>query len=288
MTPPAEPPVPPSVGLALGGGGARGLAHVGLLKVLTREGIPINYIAGTSMGGILGALYCIGMPLDQIEAEATRIGARRTMLGLADIQISQTGLLRGARIQAHFANLIGAERTFAELTTPLAIVAADMNSGREIVFQEGLVIDALRASMSVPGVFRPYELGPYRLVDGGILNNVPTNVVRRMGATVVIAQDVLPHYSLNVPGEPPLISPMSLGGLPRLYNDFWQIESIMVSAITELRMILSPPDVLIWPNLPTNLGLFLGFDRAHIAIHAGEEAAEQALPRIRAALERGA
>ncbi len=287
MTSPTDHPARPTVGLALGGGGARGLAHVGLLKVLTREGIPIDYIAGTSMGGILGALYSIGMPLDQIEAEAARIGGRRTMLGLADIQISQTGLLRGARIQAHLASLIGAERTFAELTTPLAIVASDMNSGREVVFQEGRVIDALRATMSVPGVFRPYELGPYRLVDGGILNNVPTDIVRRMGATVVIAQDVLPQYSLNVPGEPPLISPMALGGLPRVYNDFWQIESIMISAITELRLIMSPPDVLIWPNLPANMGLFLGFDRAHIAIAAGEEAAEQALPRIRAALRQG-
>lgn len=288
MPSPTAPSSQPRVGLALGGGGARGLAHVGLLKVLVREGIPVDVIAGTSMGAIVGALYAMGMPLDDIARYASLGGTARGMLRFADVQLSQTGLFRGSRFQSYMASVVGADRTFADLNIPFAAVAADVLSGREVVFQEGNLVDALRATMSVPGVFRPYDLAPYRLVDGGILNNVPTDVAKHLGADVVIAQDVLPHYALNVPGEPPMVSPMSLSRLPRLYNDFWQIESIMISAITEYRMMLAPPDVLIWPNLPTTMGMFLGFELADLAIAAGEAAAEQALPRIRAALQRDA
>ncbi len=274
------------IGLALGGGGARGLAHIGVLKVLDRAGIPINVLAGTSMGGIVGALYAAGIAPDVIETSIlSAVGSITDLLALVDVRISQSGLLKGHRVYDLVASKLGPQRTFASLRRPFAVVAVDTVTGREVVLDEGWVADAVRATMSVPGIFAPVEMGPYRLVDGGLLNNVPVDVVRRLGAGFVIAVDVLPNFGANQPGQPPVVRQLSPRFMPRAFQDLWHIEMIMISALTEFRLRDNPPEVLIRPDLPADMDMFVGFERPGVAIAAGELAAEAALPQIQARLE---
>mgnify|MGYP003603227421 CR=1 FL=1 len=274
------------IGLALGGGGARGLAHIGILKALDRADIPINVVAGTSMGGIVGALYAAGMSPNEIEASIqASIGSITDLLALVDLRISRNGLLKGNRVYDLVAGQLGPQRTFASLRRPFAVVAVDTVTGREVVLDQGWVADAVRATMSVPGIFAPVEMGAYRLVDGGLLNNVPVDVTRQLGADFVIAVDVLPNFGVNRPGQQPTVPRLSARFMPRAYRDLWHIEMIMISALTEYRLRDNPPDVLLRPELPPDMDVLVGFDRPEVAIAAGELAVEAALSQIRARLE---
>lgn len=273
----------PTIGLALGGGGARGLAHIGVLKVLEHEHIPVDVIAGTSMGGIIGAMAAGGMSAVEIEAQAFQTLAKISdVLKLVDISLSASGVLKGGRVYDLMASKLGSTTTFADLTIPFAVVATDVNTGREVVLREGLVADAVRATLSVPGVFIPVTLGPYRLVDGGVLNNVPADVVREMGAQRVIAVDVLPNFQANVPGQQPAVSRLHPPILPRPYRGIWNIQLFMISALTAYRLRDARPDVIIRPDLPSDMDLFIGFDRPEVAIAAGVKAAQAMLPQLQA------
>ena len=175
----------PTVGLVLSGGGARGLAHIGVLRILEREGIPVDYLAGTSMGGVIAAGYAAGMSSYDLERESLAITQKRHLLRLADPGLPDGGLIRGERVLTFFKQEFG-EKTFSELNLPLAVVAVDLVSCQEVVLREGPVALALRATSSLPGVFKPVEMNGYRLVDGGVLNNLPVDVVSQMGAEVII------------------------------------------------------------------------------------------------------
>jgi NTE family protein len=276
----------PTIGLALGGGGARGLAHIGVLQVLEREGIPVHVLAGTSMGGIISAFYASGMTPAEMEAEVLRVRARRNQIKLLDLTVIGSGLVKGKRVQNYLSELIGSETTFADLKLPIAFVAADLTTGLEVVLNQGRVVDALRATISVPGVFEPVVSGESRLVDGGVLNNVPVEVTRSLGADIVIAVDVVPNFQQTSGRLSPMLAyPLKPGVVPRSFWELIQVEMIMISALTHLRIRCTPPDVLINPDLPGDLGMFLGFQRPEVAIPAGVAAAEAALPRIRAAID---
>jgi NTE family protein len=275
----------PKIGLALGGGGARGLAHIGVLKVLQREQIPINVITGTSMGGIVGAMHAVGMTPEQMEAEATKRGEIGQIFKLVDLKLVGSGLLGGKRIKKMLVEMLGAETTFADLRLPLAVIATDYNSGREVVLKEGNVADAVRATMSVPGVFEPVELGGYQLLDGGVLDNVPVGVARSLGAEKVIAVDVLPNFRLNQPGQDPVVPPLKTRKVPKAYRQLWHVELVMIAALTDLRLKESAPEVIIRPDLPVDMDLLLSFDRPQEAIECGVQAAAAALPQIRALLK---
>jgi len=196
----AEQTPRPRLGLVLGGGGARGLAHIGVLRVLERERIPVACVAGTSMGGLIGALYAAGVAIERVEAEVVRLSRVTEQMRLVDFELSAAGLsVRGRRIYNMLAELLGEELTFADLRLPLAMVSVDVRTGRPVTLQGGLVIDAVRATISIPGIFTPVDLGDYRLVDGGVLDNVPVDVAHALGATHTVAVDVLPSYSRNQP-----------------------------------------------------------------------------------------
>ena len=275
----------PRLGLVLGGGGARGLAHFGVLRVLQRENIPIHYVAGTSMGGLVGALFAAGVPAERVEEEVLRLSRVTEQIRLVDVDLSAAGLsIRGRRIYNFMADLLGEELTFADLPLPLAMVAVDIRTGREVILQGGLVIDAVRATISVPGVFMPVDLGDYRLVDGGVLDNVPVDVARGMGATRTIAVDVLPSFSVNVPGRAPVETGLQLAFAPRQLNEVYHVLMVMIAAQTENRLRQYPPDLLIRPVLSPSITLLSGFNRAAEMIAAGEAATEAALPAIRALL----
>ena len=265
----------PSVGLALGGGGLRGLAHIGVLKVLEREEIPVFAIAGTSMGGLIGAAYAAGLSAADLEAEMLRLARPNEIIKLVDWIPGRGSLLRGNKIHSYFVELLGGNRFFSELTTPLALVATDMNSGQEVVLRNGAVANAMRATMSVPGVFAPFVIGNYRLADGGLLNNVPADVTRQLGSSSVIAVDVMSGFTGNE-AEP---LPTSLK--PSLTADLWQTLIIMMSAMSRARLKQAHPDRIIRPKIPDGVTLFQGLSRVPEIIAAGETAAAQALPHLR-------
>jgi NTE family protein len=274
----------PKIGLALGGGGARGLAHIGVLKVLLREHIPIDAIAGTSMGGIVGAMHAVGLSPEQMEAEATKRGEIGQIFKLIDLRLIGSGLLGGKRIKKLLIEMLGADTTFADLRIPFAVASVDYISGREVVLKEGKVADAVRATMSVPGVFEPVELNGLQLLDGGVLNNVPVDVARDLGAEKVIAVDVLPNFQLNQPGQDPIVPPLKTKGTPKAYRQLLHVELVMIAALTELRLKETKPEAILRPNLPVDMDLLLSFDRPQEAIECGVQAAEAALPQLRALL----
>ena len=275
----------PRLGLVLGGGGARGLAHIGVMRVFQREQIPVDLIAGTSMGGLVGALYAAGVPITTVQEEVGRLSKLTEQIKLVDVNISSAGLsVGGRRIYNFMADLLGEDLTFADLRLPLSMVSVDIRTGREVTLQGGLVIDAVRATISVPGIFQPVDLGDYRLVDGGVLDNGPVDVARTMGATRTIAVDVFPSFSRNMPGMAPVETGPQLPFAPLSLNEIYNVIMIMIAALTDSRLREYPPDLLIRPEIPASITLMSGFGRATEIIDAGEVAAEEALPAIRALL----
>ncbi|HEY3424670.1 MAG TPA: patatin-like phospholipase family protein [Negativicutes bacterium] len=175
----------PKIGLALGAGGMRGLAHVGVLKVLEQEDIRIDYIAGCSIGSMIGALYCAGQTPEVICKLAKHLTPRYWL----DFIIPKMGIILGDKALDTI-RLLTQKKSFAELAIPLAIVATEINTGKEVIFTEGDLAKAVRASISVPGIFVPFEVDGMLLVDGAVVNPTPIDVVRRMGADIVVAVDL--------------------------------------------------------------------------------------------------
>lgn len=276
----------PKIGLALSGGGARGLAHIGVLKVLEQEGIPIDFLAGTSMGGVIAAAYASGLSVDYIEKEALRMARLRNLITLLDRSLPRRGLVEGQKVQEYLTTHLG-DKTFEEMKIPLSLVAVDLISGQEVVLNSGSVVDAVRATVSLPGVFAPFRLGDYLLMDGGVLNNLPADVVRHTGADVVIAVDV----STGVNGLSRLLEVeqqgLPLTQLPLIIETLRRTVGIMEGQIMAYKLQEANPEILIHPALDDSITLLNGFSRAAEIIALGEEAAREAVPRIRQALQSG-
>jgi len=274
----------PQIGLALSGGGSRGLAHIGVLKVFEREGIPVNFLAGTSMGGVIAAGYAAGLDATYLEEEALRMGQLRNLARLVDYSHSSQGLMEGQRIREYFARQLG-EVTFADLRISLALVAVDIISGEEVVLNHGSVADAVRATISLPGVFVPFRMNGRLLVDGGVLNNLPADVVRRMGADVVIAVDVSARpedwSQLARTGKRRRLSPIHV---PLIVETLLRTVGIMEDQITTQKLLTAQPEVVIKPMLDNDVNLVSGFTKVADCIAAGEGAAVAALPAIQRAL----
>lgn len=187
----------PVVGLALGGGGARGLAHIGVLKVLEQEGIPVDRIAGISVGALIGALYAGGSSTEDLEQMAREIGwsslTNYSRLSLLKLLVTQT-LLSTERMETYLKKRMG-DRRFDELKIPFVCSATDLQTGERVVFREGEVAVAARASATIPGMFAPVPFRHRMLVDGGLVSNVPTDLVQSIGADLVIASDVSSDFS---------------------------------------------------------------------------------------------
>jgi NTE family protein len=178
------------VGLVLGGGYARGLAHIGVLEVLEREGIPIDFISGTSIGALIGALYAREKDASLIRKQAAQLDWIG-MTSLVDLTLPKSGFIGGKRITNLLRRFIG-DIQFKDLDIPFACVATDIISGEEVVLNEGPVLEAVRASISIPVIFRVARTKGRYLVDGGLVNQVPVNVAKKMGADFIIAVDITP------------------------------------------------------------------------------------------------
>jgi NTE family protein len=182
-----QEPRSPTIGLALGSGGARGLAHIGVIEVLEEHGVPIDLLAGSSIGALVGGLYASGSDTAELRRIASDTTVR-SILPLFDPSIRH-GSLSGGKLQRLIERWVGGRRVEA-CSVPLAVVATDLGSGEIVLFREGDLTSAIRASVSVPGVFRPVPLEGRWLADGGLSLPVPAEPVREMGADVVVAVDL--------------------------------------------------------------------------------------------------
>ncbi len=261
-----------TVGLALGSGSAKGYAHLGVLRVLEHAGVPIDYIAGASIGAAVAAMYAAGEEIEAISAALDR--ASRSLFRLT---VSTRSLISSAGVRQQVQRLAG-ERRIEELALPLAIVAADLATRREIVFRQGLLWPALLASMSIPGIYPPVRMGAQVLVDGGVLDPVPAGVVADMGADIVIAVGLA--ASAERAGRVSEAASES-GPLPSAMQALLRSVDLMQSRVE------TPPatTIRIEPQFPPGSGLHLrDFARGRAYVPRGEAAAELALPRIAAAL----
>jgi NTE family protein len=180
--------VRPKIGLALSSGGARGFAHLGVLKVLVEEGIPIDAVAGSSMGSIVAVLLANGLDLEWCEQLAIHL-KRKVWL---DFTVPRRGFIVGDKIR-ELIRLLTHGKRLEEMNMPVAVVATDLVRGERVVFTEGPAADAVRASISIPGIFEPVVMGDQVLVDGGVIDRVPVEAVRALGAELVVAVDVIPR-----------------------------------------------------------------------------------------------
>jgi len=266
------------IGLALSGGAARGLAHVGVIRVLQEEGIPIDIIAGTSAGAVMGAVYAsccdsARMLEHALEASWKKLGP------LIDPSFPRTGFIKGKKIMNVLSGFIGGDIKFSDLKIPFACVATDINTGEEIVIAKGPVLDALRASISIPGIFTVVKHEGRYLVDGGLTTPVPVNVVRRMGADFVIAVNVNPDVSARMGKSGRKRADAHKG--PNIFQIMMQSIYITTNAVG--RSSLSDADVVIEPDL-ANIGAG-DFHKTPELIAQGEKAARKSIPEIKRKLK---
>jgi len=175
----------PKIGLALGAGGARGLAHIGVIQVLEEHRISVDMVAGSSIGSLVGALYAMGHDGNTL-ARFAQLCREKFFY---DFTVSKMGIIQGNKIK-ELLSLITQRKRIEELPIPLAIVATNLTNGEKVLFREGYVADAIRASISIPGIFVPVEMDGKLLVDGSVVDRVPVSVVKQMGADIIIAVDI--------------------------------------------------------------------------------------------------
>ncbi len=309
---------PRKIGLALGSGSARGWSHIGVIQGLQEAGIRIDMVCGTSIGAIVGGALAAGA-LDQLD-EWVRELSWSDIIGFMDVMFPRSGLIEGDKIIRFFRKNFS-DPNIEDLHIPFAAVATDLMSGQEIWIREGSVMDAVRASISLPGIFVPFKKGNQWLVDGGIVNPVPVSVCRAMGADIVIAvnlnsdligkrriqkaqpKDRPPPKEKNTSGRlheqlslyldntvrrgkaliPAWLGLGSADHDPSLFEVMTTATNIMQDRITRQRLAGDPPDLLISPRL-AHIGL-LEYNRADETIREGRHAFDMSLSLLRDILE---
>ncbi|MGB9364879.1 MAG: patatin-like phospholipase family protein [Xanthobacteraceae bacterium] len=291
----------PTIALALGGGAARGFAHIGVIRTLVAKGFKPDIIAGTSIGAVVGGCYAAGK-LDTIEQWARSL-TRRRLFGYLDVSLGGLGLISGSRLFESLSEAVGDVRIEA-LPLRFAAIATEIGTGHEIWLTRGRLSEALRASYALPGIFPAVQVGDRWLIDGALVNPVPVSAARALGARIVIAVNVntdlfgrgttIQDYGAAEsapPIEEEAVSRGVLGlfgaeknarrrffgtaGRPGLSNVMVEAFNVMQDRITRARLAGDPPDVMISPRIG-RIGLF-DFHRAEDAIAIGAEATEKAL-----------
>ena len=302
----------PVIGLALGGGAARGFAHIGILRTLLANGIVPDVVVGTSIGAVVGGLHAAGR-LDTFEEWGRSLQGMRNILGYLDIRLNGSGLLGGEKLATRLEEAIG-QIHIEDLPIKFASVATEVRTGHEIWLTHGRVVDAMRASYALPGIFAPVLIGDRWLVDGALVNPVPVSAARALGAEIVIAANlssdiftysttIHSHGAASAPVVPEAEEPTAKRRFPRLFSpektmkrEFFGgngrpgISSVMVDAfnimhdrITRARLAGDPPDLLITPRVG-HFGWF-DFHRSEDLIAYGTRAAERALESIHEAID---
>lgn len=259
IVPPPRPTRPPRIALALGGGAARGFAHIGVIEVLEENGIRPDIVTGTSAGSLVAALYASGRTGKELESIAVNMDES----ALTDWSFPGRGLIRGEALARYVREATGG-KSLEQMKIPLGIVATDLDSGKPIVFRRGDVGVAVRASSAVPAVFQPVRIGTHEYVDGGLASPVPVRAARDMGADVIIAVDISQLPDGGATGD----------ALHMLLQTF----SIMSRSINELE--LKEAEVALHPRLVGVAGTDFTLRKKNI--EAGREAALAMLPLIKA------
>jgi NTE family protein len=271
------------IGLALSSGGAHGLAHIGVLNILEQEKIPIDFVGGTSMGSIIGGAYaagCRGKELYRVGWEAGRMFNFRTGWRSWDLRLSRSGLMRGEIFRKAAERWTHGMR-FEDLETELFLVAAEVVSGREVVFHEGLVADAIRASVSVPMAFTPVPYGNDFLFDGACADPVPCKPLADAGADIVIACNAIPQVEDRLYRK--VRQHVGPGRAPGMFEVSQSEREIMSAQVALLKM--HPVDVLITPKV--GMYSWMEGNRIDTFVRIGEEAARAAVPKIKELLKPG-
>lgn len=296
----------PKIGLALGGGGAKGAAEVGVLKVLDEAGIRVDYIAGTSIGSIVGGLYAAGYTANELDTLfqtqewLALITDRKASLSnepfktvngvtyifgfpVLDRNSQGFGMMSGRKIEQMLDSMLSANgcAEFESLKIPFRCVAADIRTAEEVVLSEGALCKALRASMAIPGIFKPVERDDMLLVDGGMLNNLPVDVCRQMGADIVIAIDLQqkekkPSKQSDISGISVIADLFGVGGILN-----WIVNRPDIEKYNEN---CQNADIYIHPNLPDADASSFGNKNAARMIQAGITAAREQLPKLQSAI----
>jgi len=266
------------IGLALGSGAARGLAHIGVLEVLEETGVPISMVAGTSAGAAVGALYAQGKEVSLIKKTVLEL-SRKRLVPLLDLTLPKAGFIRGRKVQDWLRSIIGGEIEFSDLMMPFACVATDITTGEEVVINQGSVVEAIRASISIPAIFTPVKWRDRYLVDGMLVNPVPVNVLKRMGADFIIAVNVIPDISQRAQwagkkGVEGIKAPGLIGVI---------MQSIYISTYSLVRSCLEEADIVIQPEV-ARIG-YGDFHRAQECIRQGELAARESIPEVKKRLK---
>lgn len=258
--------IPPKVGLALGGGAARGFAEIGVLRVLEQEKIPVHLIAGTSVGSLVGALYADSGRVLDAEFLALQV-EEEDLFDYRALALFSGGLVKGEKLEAFLLRNLR-HATLESLPVPLYPVAVDLEQGRAVVFERGSIAQAVHASCAIPGVFVPVQFGGRTYVDGGVLDPVPADVARQKGADVVIGVAIPAGLPQRNPKNPVEVA----------------LHAALIMNAEMGRLKASEADVLIEPDVRGVA--FDDFSQKKRLIEAGEEAARRALPAIREAMAR--
>ena len=267
-------PIGPSVGLALGGGGARGLAHVGAFKVLSKAGIKIDCIAGTSIGAIIGAWLALGKPLEELEELCLSFDRSKAWRQFVDIGNPRYSFLAGQKIKK-FVNQLFGRKQFTDCQIPLAIVATDLANGQEVVLRQGSIVQAVLASIAIPGLLPPIKFNRRYLIDGGPTNVTPASVAAQLGAKIVIAMDLSIQPSAHFQAK------------PTLFTTLMQAYTIIREQSVKYQLAKTKADqqrlIIVRPVFDDIIDTFQ-FDQTANFIKLGEEAMRRRLPAVRQAL----
>lgn len=272
--------------LVLGGGGSRGIAHIGVIDVLKRENVPVDFIVGTSMGAIVGAMYAAGYQIDDMTAMLERF----QKINAPGVSVL-TAKGRQKRFAEELETMLGG-RTFEDLHIPLVVTAVDIISGQEIALSSGDLVTALLASSALPAIFLPVEIDDMQLLDGGVIDSVATRVAYDHGYGTpekpIIAVDVYPPLSSEDPWMDPvslLAAGMPFGGAllrsPAMLSVLWRSFRILAWQMHHVRLTQHPPQILLRPELGN---ASLDFNDLQSPYYAGMQEAERHLDAIRALL----
>lgn len=252
----------PKIGLALGSGGARGFAHLGVIKVLKEENIPIDMIAGSSMGALVASFYGAGLDIERLYKFAVAFKRKYYL----DFTVPKMGFISGKRVK-ELIRLFTHSKTIEQLDIPIGIVATDLIKGEKVIFRSGSIADAVRASIAIPGIFVPERVEGRLLVDGGVIDRVPVSVVREMGADIIIAVDVS-HVKRNE-------------DITSIFDVILQSIDIMQDELVRHREIGS--DIMIRPRVEQFSSR--AFTNIEEIIRIGEEETKQHIPKIKQLIE---
>jgi len=261
--PPPQIKPPAKVALVLGAGASRGFAHIGVLKILEANRVPIHLIVGTSAGSLVGSLYAYGFNAFQLQSLSFPVEKG----DIIDLTVPDNGFIKGEKLESYVNHLLK-NTPIEKMRTPFYAVAADIQTGEEIVFTSGNTGTAVRASCSIPGIFQPVKIGSRIYVDGGIVSPVAVDYAKKMGADLIIAVDI----STGVENAPPKTT----------VETIMQAVIIMYSKISQNQLCRA--DIVVRPQVG-NIGS-TDFTKRHEAILEGEKAALEAMPQIRKALDK--